>query len=187
MRRRTIANKKGFTLIEVMVALIVSTILILGMGSVLVTLFGGMRESADFAEATGRVDLIRQLTFDARTGEEILFPAVDGPGDYTGAGVTGDQIQFTALYYDPTTETTTPRRITWESVRSSTASPTDPYTVNRWVDFGSGDTLTFAQDDVLTFEIVRTSNDNFTAEFSASEGDEQVAVELAVTLRNVVQ
>ena len=119
--RKHAEARRGFTLVEMLVAMVIGTILIMGMGTVLVTLFSGMRESKDFGTATGRVDLIRQLTFDARTGDEILFPAVGADGDYASGGNEGDQVQFNSLEYDPGTDTTTTVTVTWESRRPGTA------------------------------------------------------------------
>ncbi|MCB9894778.1 MAG: type II secretion system protein [Planctomycetes bacterium] len=190
-RRRS--ARKGFTLVELLVGMIVSTILIMGMGIVMVTLFTGMRESKDFANATGRVDLIRQLTFDARTGNQIIFPATDGTGgDYVGSGYTGDQIQFNSLRYDPIGDTTADVTITWES-RIPNATPTDPFIVYRFVDetpedppVPGDDVMTFAQGDITAFEIVRNTNTSFSANITTTENSEVVAVQLAVTLRNVI-
>ena len=197
MRRK--ANRKGrrgVTLVELLVALAVSTILIMGMGMVMVTLFTGMRESRNFFEATSRVDLIRQLSFDARTGESIRFPSTDGTaGDYAAGGFVGDQIQFDSLQFDPVTDTTTTATITWESRRAAAAPATDPYTVFRFYDAtpeyptnnAGDDTLTFAQGNMTFFDVVRQSSDSFTVSMETIEDTETVQVELAVTLRNVVQ
>lgn len=195
MKKRTLRSTRrtGFTLVEMLVALAVSTILIMGMGLVLVTLFTGMRESKHFADATGGVDLIRQLSFDARTGNRIIFPATDGaPGDYSSGGFTGDQIMFNSLRYDPGTDTTTTVTVTWESRRPS-AAPTDPYTVYRFIDTTpedpanpADDTFTFGQAGLLNFDIVRNTSNSFSATMQNSSGDETVQVQLAVTLRNVI-
>lgn len=186
-------NRRGFTLIEMLVALVVSSILLLGMGGVLMTLFAGMRESKEFATATDRVDLIRQLSFDARTGNRILFPATNGtPGDYSAGGFTGDQIMFNSLRYDPGTDTTTTVTITWES-RRPTAAPTDPYTVYRFIDDTpedpanpADDLFTFGQSGLINFDIVRNASNSFSATMESEEGGESVQVQLAVTLRNVI-
>ncbi|MCG3183151.1 MAG: hypothetical protein ICCCNLDF_01235 [Planctomycetes bacterium] len=186
-------SRRGFTLVEMLVAMVVSTILIFGMGTVMVTLFKGMRESRNFADATGGVDLIRQLSFDARTGNRILFPATDGtPGDYSSGGFTGDQIMFNSLRYDPGTDTTTTVTITWESRRPS-AAPADPYDVFRFIDETpedpanpADDLFTFGQSGLLSFDIVRNSSNSFSASMQNSSGDETVQVQLAVTLRNVI-
>lgn len=186
-------NHRGFTLVEMLVAMVISSILIMGMGLVMVTLFTGMRESKNFADATGGVDLIRQLSFDARTGNRILFPATDGtPGDYSSGGFTGDQIMFNSLRYDPGTDTTTTVTITWESRRPS-AAPTDPYQVLRFIDntpedpaVPGDDVFTFGQSGLLSFDIVRNTSNSFSATMENESGDESVQVQLAVTLRNVI-
>lgn len=191
--KRIRSRRRGFTLVEIMVGMIVSSVLLMGMGVVMVVLFTGMRESRDFAEATGAVDLIRQLSFDARTGNRILFPATDGtPGDYSAGGFTGDQITFNSLRYDPGTDTTTTVTITWES-RRPIANPTDPFTVNRFIDDTpedpanpADDVFTFGQSGLLNFDIVRNSSNSFSATMQNSSGDETVEVQLAVTLRNVI-
>ena len=186
------ATRRGFTLVEVLIAMFVSTILIMGMGLVLVTLFTGMRESKDFATATGRVDLVRQMTFDARTGDGIIFPATDGTaGDYVSGGNEGDQVMFNSITYDAIADTTTDVTITWESRR--TVSTTDPYIVYRFIDATpespadpSDDAMTFAQGDITTFDVTRTSMEGFFVRIQTTENSEQVEIELAVTLRNVI-
>lgn len=195
-RHQRTTSRKGVTLVELMVAVAISTIVVLAMGMVLVLLFRGLRESRDFFNATDRVDLIRQLTFDARTGNAIRFPTVDGaPGDYAAGGFVGDQVQFDALQFDPVADTTTTVTITWESRRPSSAPATDPYTVFRFVDDTpeyptnnpADDVMSFGQSNINFFEIVRVSNDSFTASLETTEGAETIQVDLAVTLRNVIQ
>lgn len=200
MRKRLSRKTRGFTIIELMVSLVIATIIVMGMGMVLVTLFTGMRESRDFFEATSRVDLIRQLTFDARTGNSIRFPATDGtPGDYASGGFVGDQIQFDALQFDPDANAgageTTTVTITWESRRPSAAPLTDPYSVFRFIDVTpefptsnpSDDVQTFGQSGINYFDVVRVADDSFTVSMETEQGDETVQVELAVTMRNVIQ
>ncbi|MEZ5992522.1 MAG: prepilin-type N-terminal cleavage/methylation domain-containing protein [Planctomycetota bacterium] len=196
MRNRIQKSKRrGFTLIELMVAMVVGTILIMGMGMVLVVLFRGMNESKDFAEATGRVDLVRQLTFDARTGNSIAFPATDGAvGNYTSGGNEGDQVQFNSLSYDVGTDTTSDVTVTWESRRPAGSPAGTPYTVYRFIDTTpevgannpADDVQTFGQANIIDFDIVRNTSDSFSATFSSKENSEVVQVELAVTLRNVI-
>lgn len=186
------ANRRGFTLVEVLVTMFAATILIMGMGIVLVTLFTGMRESRDFANATGRVDLIRQMTFDARTGDSIIFPAVDGlPGDYVAGGNEGDQVMFNSIEFDPATDTSSDVTITWESRRALASS--DPYIVYRFIDRipespadPSDDTMTFAQGDITLFNVVRSSMEGFNVRIQTTENSESIEIDLAVTLRNVI-
>jgi prepilin-type N-terminal cleavage/methylation domain-containing protein len=187
-------SRKGFTLIEVMVAMFAGMILLAGMGTVLYTLFTGMRESQDFATATGRVDLIRQMTFDARTGDSIIFPDTDGmDGDYVFGGNEGDQVMFNSIAYDPVADTTSDVTITWESRRSTAAAPTDPYIVYRFVDNSpespanpGDDVQTFAQGDITAFDVTRTSMEGFFVRIETTEASEVIEIELAVTLRNVI-
>ncbi|MHC4841916.1 MAG: type II secretion system protein [Planctomycetota bacterium] len=131
MSKRT-ANK-GFTLIEIIMGVTCSIILILGMGSILMLQFQGLNESEDFREASARVDLIRHLTFDGRTGSGITFPATQGAnGIYTsysstilGSSVTGHRVIFTAADYDPVTEVTTPTDVRWESQTTDLGDPSN--------------------------------------------------------------
>lgn len=200
--RKLNRSRQGFTLIEMMVAMIVGAILIMGMGTVMVLLFTGMRESRDFADATGRVDLVRQLTFDARTGDNIIFPgepdflggetyAANPPqGDYVFGGNEGDQVRFNSLAYDPIGDTTSDVTVTWESRRPAGSPVGTMYTVFRFKDdtplTPGDDVQTFGQGNITSFEIERTTVDSFSASFETTENDETVAVQLAVTLRNVI-
>jgi prepilin-type N-terminal cleavage/methylation domain-containing protein len=186
------ASRRGFTLVEVLISMFAASLLIMGMGIVLVTLFTGMRESSDFADATGRVDLIRQMTFDARTGDSIIFPDTDGmDGDYASGGNEGDQVMFNSIAYDPGTDTSSDVTITWESRRA--VSSTDPYIVYRFIDNApespavpGDDTMTFAQGDITIFDVTRTSMEGFFVRIATAENAEQIEIELAVTLRNVI-
>ena len=189
-------TRRGVTLVELMVALVISTIILIGMGLVLVTLFRGMRESRNFFEATSRVDLIRQLTFDARTGNAIRFPLANGaPGDYAAGGFVGDQIQFDSVQFDPVADTTNTVTITWESRRPATAPLTDPYTVFRFIDTTpeypvnnpADDVFTFAQENISFFEVERVAADSFNVSMETVQASETVQIDLAVTLRNVIQ
>lgn len=188
-------KKRGVTLMELIIAMAVSTILILGMGMVLVVMFRGMGESQDFATLTGRVDLIRQLTFDARTGDALVYPSTDytvaysatatgnGSGYYSSGGFVGHRVQFNAVRYNPITMADIPEAITWESRRPT--SSTDPYTVYRWVNTETNPR--FGQEGVVQFEVIRQNARSFTVQMQSVEGTEQVTVQLAVTLRNVLQ
>lgn len=195
MQRTRRAIRKGVTLMELIIAMSVSTILVLGMGMVLVVMFRGMGESQDFATLTGRVDLIRQLTFDARTGDTLIYPSTDytaaysatatgnGSGYYASGGFVGHRVQFNAVRYNPTTMVDTPEAITWESRRPTSSS--DPYTVYRWVNVET--TPRFGQDNIVQFEVIRQNARSFTVQMQSVEGTESVTVQLAVTLRNVLQ
>lgn len=192
-------SKRGFTLVEIMIGMIAASILLFGMGSVLVLLYGGFNESRNFSEATTRVDLIRQLSFDARTGRNILYPTnwdvngtpLDSRGDYTSGSNNGDRIQFVSLRYDGTT--TTPFMITWQSRRPIAAPSTDPYDVERWIqEVDAANTpigtasLTFNQNKITYFEVIRTTIRSFNVNMQTTEVDETATVQLVVTCRNVI-
>lgn len=195
MRFRNQTARKGVTLIELIIGMAISSIIILGMGMVLVVLFRGMGESQDFASLTGRVDLIRQLSFDARTGDALLYPDTDytasysatatgnGSGYYASGGFVGHRVQFNAVRYNPITMADIPEAITWESRRPTSSS--DPYTVYRWVNAETNPR--FGQDNIVQFEVIRQNARSFTVQMQSVEGTEQVTVQLAVTLRNVLQ
>ncbi|MBX3473647.1 MAG: prepilin-type N-terminal cleavage/methylation domain-containing protein [Planctomycetes bacterium] len=193
-------SRKGFTLVEVMVAMIAGSILLFGMGSVLVMLYRGFAESHNFHEATMRVDLIRQLSFDARTGRAITYPTAWHPtgvtlasrGDYASGGNVGDRVQFVSLRYDPVSFTTTPFMITWQSRRPAAAPPTDPYNVERWIQETDANNVpigtasrTFDQSLISSFEVIRTSTRSFNVNMLTQEGDETATVQLVVTCRNM--
>lgn len=195
MRRIHASARKGVTLVELIIAMAISTILLLGMGMVLVVMFRGMGESRDFATLTGRVDLIRQLSFDARTGEALLYPSTNwtaaysptavgnGSGWYSAAGFEGHRAQFTAVDFNPVTLVETRNNITWESRRIAASS--DPYTVFRWVNVET--TPRFGQGQVTQFEVIRQTSRGFTVTMQSTENADTVTVQLAVTLRNVIQ
>lgn len=193
-------QRRGFTLVEVLVALVAGSILLFGMGSVLVMLYRGFNESHNFAEATMRVDLIRQLSFDARTGRLITYPTAWDPngtpmasrGDYSSGGNVGDRVQFVSLQYDPVTFTTTPFMITWQSRRAAAAPPTDPFNVERWIQQTDANnvpigtaSLTFDQSQISSFEVIRTTIRSFNVNMQSVEGGETATVQLVVTCRNV--
>ncbi len=199
VRKRQSRRSRGFTLIEVMIAMVAASILLFGMGSVLVMIYRGFNESRNFAEMTSRVDLIRQLSFDARTGRNILFPTnwdvngtpLDSRGDYASGGNVGDRIQFVSLRFDGTT--TTPFMITWQSRRPAAAPVTDPYNVERWIQevdatntpIGTA-TLSFDQNKINSFEVIRTTIRSFSVNLSTTELTETASVQLVVTCRNVI-
>ncbi len=186
---------RGFTLVEVLVGLVVGTILLLGMGTMVIHLFTGIADSGDFAEATGKIDTIRQLTFDARTGEELLFPTTNGTsGAWTSGGFSGHQVRFRAIDFDPDTGVSTRTFINWESRRPMTASPNDPYTVFRWVqrdtngdrlENDGGYVLTFQEFGVDLFTVRRETRNNFSVEMRAKENEESAHIQMSVSLRNV--
>ncbi|MBE7492837.1 MAG: prepilin-type N-terminal cleavage/methylation domain-containing protein [Planctomycetes bacterium] len=200
MRNRSARRRnRGFSLVEIMIGMIAASILLLGMGAVLVMIYRGFNESHNFSEATTRVDLIRQLSFDARTARNILYPTnwdvngvpLDSRGDYSSGGFVGDRVQFVSLRFDGTT--TTPFLITWQSKRPAAAAPTDPYNVERWiqeVDAGNNpigvSTLTFDQNKINYFEVVRTTIRTFRVNMQTTESTETATVQMVVTCRNVI-
>ncbi len=213
MKNRT-RNRRGFTLLEVIIAMVATVILVTGMGSILMLMFTGLNESRDFQISTARVDLIRHLTFDGRTGSNIDFPAVSSNGQYTaytstvlGASVTGHRVVFTASDYDPATGVTTPTDVRWESQTIDLSDPdntsgTDTVLVVRYIEdltatSGTRDPIVTASTDWIEkfqesgidkFWILRDASlNNFTVEIESSEGTEEADVQLSVTLRNVTQ
>jgi prepilin-type N-terminal cleavage/methylation domain-containing protein len=187
-------NRRGFTIVELLIGLIIGTILILGMGHVIVQMFTGMAESASFGEATGRVDIIRQMSFDARTADTLIFPATDGAtGGWSGGGFAGQQVRFRAVNYDPATTTSSYMFITWESRKSGTAPATDPFDVTRWtlpdtnndrIENDGTFTRSFSEYNIEIFNVRRISRRNFTVEMQTTEEDEKAHIQLSVTLRN---
>lgn len=198
MGHRMNGRRRGFTLVEVLIAMVAGSILLMGMGSVLFMIWRGFNETRDFSEATQRIDMIRQLNFDGRTGRSISFPTTwdlngattTSRGDYTGTGVTGDRVQFISLEFDTATNTTTPYMVTWQSL---TATGAAPYRVQRWrqpVDalnqlLGTA-VLTFDQTNVQSFEIIRTTNKAFSINMQAIEGAETATIQMVVTCRNII-
>lgn len=202
----TIRQKRGFTLIELMLAIAGSIILIMGMGTVMLLLFQGIQQSADFFEATSRVDLVRQLTFDARTGEDLEYPSTDfdamnydveaegaGSGYYDPeGGFHGHRVRFRAISYDPVAETSQRVFINWESRRPTASAWDSPCNVVRIVDEADifnnpvgAPVEWFDQSGIGIFHITRTSDRNFNVEMESVQADEKAHVQLAVTLRNV--
>jgi prepilin-type N-terminal cleavage/methylation domain-containing protein len=186
---------RGFTLIELLIGMSIGTILLFAIGGIMFQVFGGFREMAAFNQAILRVDLIRQLNFDARTGDWLLFPATDGTsGAYTEAGFTGQQIRFRTVVFDPVAETDSWTYIIWQSARPTTAPLDDPFIVRRFVHENGGATppasagdytLTFGQGEISTFEVFRVNSRNFNVSMRTEFDGEAAAVEMSVTLRNV--
>lgn len=197
---------RGFTLIEVLLAAGGATILLVGIGTVMVMMFQGLKQSSDFFEATSRVDMVRQMTFDARTGESLVYPntnynpltynvqAVGGGSGYylPEGGNHGHRTIFRAVEYNPTTETSSRVFITWESRRPTAQPWISPASVIRIID--QADALnqpvgnpveTFNQAGIELFHITRVSDRNFNVVMRSAQDEEKAHVELAVTLRNV--
>ncbi|MDC1142815.1 hypothetical protein OAU50_06960 [Planctomycetota bacterium] len=215
MKRRT--TNKGFTLLEIIVGVAASILLIMGMGSILMLQFQGLNESSDFREASARVDLIRHLTFDGRTGSSISFPAASTSGVYPayssavlGASVRGHRVVFTASDYNPITGVTTPTEVRWESQTTDVTDPdnsdylTDDVQiiVVRFIEdlTATGGTrepvvatptdwiVRFEEHGIDQFLVSRdASDDTFNVEIKTHEGDQDADIQLAVTMRNVVE
>jgi prepilin-type N-terminal cleavage/methylation domain-containing protein len=187
-------NRRGFTIVELMIGMFIGVILIFGMSHVIVQMFTGIAESGSFGEATGRVDLIRQITFDARTADTLIFPATDGAtGAWSGGGFAGQQVRFRAVNYNPTTQVSTYMFITWESRKSGTAPATDTFEVLRWtladtnndrIENDGAFTRSFTEHHIEIFNVRRISRRNFTLEMQTTEEGEKAHVQLSVTLRN---
>lgn len=199
-------QRRGFTLIEVLLAAGGATILLVGIGTVMVMMFTGLKQSADFFEATSSVDMVRQMTFDARTGEDLVYPDTDfdslnydeqtegfGSGYYDPEGGNhGHRTIFRAVEYDPVAETSSRVFITWESRRPTAQAWTSPCNVARIIDQADlfnqpvgAPVETFNQGGIEIFHITRISESNFNVVMQAVKDDEKAHVQLAVTLRNV--
>jgi prepilin-type N-terminal cleavage/methylation domain-containing protein len=199
MHRKT--KRRGFTLIELIIGMSVSVILLLAVGTVMVSVFGGFRQMAGFNQAIEAVDMIRQLNFDARTGDRLSHPVNNGDdGAYSDGTIEGQQVRFRAINYDPVTETDSVDWIAWASDRPTTADPGDPYTVRRWIAqtaFVPSDPLgqtppsagaftqTFGQGGIDVFDVQRVSDNNFTVRMRTTFDGEAAAVDMSITLRNV--
>lgn len=194
--KRARNQNRGFTIIEMTMAMAISTIVITGMAIVMVLLIQGTEDSKDFARATGRIDLIRQLTFDGRTGSQIVFPTADSPavgsaGTYSAAGQEGHRVDFVAKEYDSGTGTTNDVLITWLSRRPAGSPSGTPYVVERWhdttpYDGNANGSLSFGESNIADFTVTRRSIDEFEVYLKAEEGDESAEILLTIALRNVV-
>jgi prepilin-type N-terminal cleavage/methylation domain-containing protein len=174
-------SKRGFTLIELMVAMIAALIVLLGMGSVLFLMFGGMIESRQFLNSTSAIDLTRELTFDARPADRLFFPATNGAtGEYGDGSLKGHQVVFRTSYYNPTTNVTQRAWVRWRS--EITGSETDGrFLVRRYVQWHGNDvpdanwgTPTFTEIGFTRFDVRRVSASTFSVEMR-NEGSKEAA------------
>ncbi|MCC6572653.1 MAG: prepilin-type N-terminal cleavage/methylation domain-containing protein [Planctomycetes bacterium] len=182
MTRKT---KSGFSLIEVAIALVVLSIMILASGSILVFLARGMTEARDDNDVQNRVEIVRELMVsDFRAGSAIVLPAT--------AGTSAASVQVTTSDYNATTGVTTNRRYRW------TLSGT---TLTRYVatetSSGSGvygaETTTFIQNNVASFSATHFDNgtattsddDRLDFQLSATQGTQSATIKYTVILRNV--
>lgn len=190
-----LSKRNGFTLVETLIGLVIGGILLVAIGTIMVFMVDGIAESEDFGTATNRVDIIRQLTFDGRTGDRLIFPATNGAtGAWTSGSFTGHQVRFRAMEYDPDTGTSRGRFINWESRRAVGAPSTTPFQVYRFVmEDANGDglendggyTQSFVEGNIERFLVQRTARNNFNVEMETTQNTETAHVQLAVTLRNV--
>lgn len=182
MRRK---HGRGFTLIEMTMALMVMSVMILASGSILVFLARGQNEARDDNDCQNRVELIRELMVsDFRPGSAILLPAA--------AGGTGTEVQVQTSDYNAATGVTTNRRYRWTyasgTITRRVASETAP---------GAGtygaETVTFSQGNLTGFTVTHfndgdgnTANDDrldFT--LTATQGTQAASIAYTVVLRNV--
>jgi len=187
-------QRRGVTLVELMIAMSITTILLFAIGGVTFTIYGGFREMTAFNEAITRIDIIRQLNFDARTGDWLIAPATDGAdGFYNESGFNGHRVMFRSVVFDPVVETDSWSYIIWQSSRPNTA-PGDPYIVRRFVHANGGPNppasagdyvLSFGQGDITLFEVQRVNTRNFTVKMRSEFDGEAANVDMSVTLRNV--
>lgn len=96
--RIALLNKKGFTLVEIMIALVVTLVVFLAlMQTALVNIGSNMinvlrDEAVSIAEM--RMDQARNTAFDSLASDSILLPAgVDCPAAFTDGSANGQRLQ----------------------------------------------------------------------------------------------
>jgi prepilin-type N-terminal cleavage/methylation domain-containing protein len=186
------SSRKGFTLIELIIGIVIAGILLLAIAFVTIQMMGGLRETAEFSEVTGRVDIIRQLTFDARAADRIVFPLTDGAsGAYSSGGVSGQQMRLRVMSYDPVTDVTTPTFVQWASAGSASATEVRVTRASmvdgndNGLEDDGGYTVNFGQDHISKFGITRIDASNIEVGMYTTFGEESVESVFGISLRNV--
>jgi prepilin-type N-terminal cleavage/methylation domain-containing protein len=193
-------NRRGFTLIELIIGMVLGSVILITIGLVMFQVFGGFREMTAFNENIIRVELIRQLNFDGRTADSLLHPATNGATGSFGAQHGAQMVQFRSIIYTPGDEETAigtdeMSYVIWESSRPNSEVP---FTVRRFATNPAPRTATvnppadrnqyrqtFAQEGITRFDVRRESARNFTVQMRTELDGEAAAVDLSITLRNV--
>lgn len=177
-------SRRGFTLIEMTMALMVMSILILASGGILIFLARGQNEARDDNDVQNRLELVREMIVsDFRPGRTILTPAT--------AGGTGTEVQVETLDYNPATGNTTVRRYRWAFASN---------TITRYVATETGtpgtftaETQTISQSNIATFSVTRfndgdgtlTNDRRLDFTLTATQGTQSASIAFTVMLRNV--
>lgn len=177
-------SRRGFTLIEMTMALMVMSILILASGGILIFLARGQNEARDDNDVQNRLELVREMIVaDFRPGRAILTPNT--------AGGTGTSVEVETLDYNPATGNTTVRRYRWTFASNTITRyvATETATPGTF----SAETQTISQSNIATFSVTRfndgdglLSNDrrlDFT--LTATQGTQSASIAFTVMLRNV--
>ncbi|MBV6517372.1 MAG: hypothetical protein HPKKFMNG_03101 [Planctomycetes bacterium] len=191
-------RRKGFSLIELMAALAAVTVLILAMGSTLIWLIRGERQSINANESFNRADMIRDILHtNLRAGQTLRFPTTDATVAYPADGVgvagrgtiaapfNGEEIWVELQRWNTATSTFEIIQTMWrwnsatqvlgnQESAAGVAGDPRPTTAVRW-----------SQGEILNFDVIRVSNRRIRFVVNTNEVDQPAESQFTVTLRNI--
>ena len=184
--RTALRSSRAFTLLELMAALASMGVLIMAMGYTLVFLARAMVETEDDNTAQNRLELVRLLTNDFRSGSLIAFPATDGTtGAWVAGGFQGQAAVVLVNKYEPIGQVTTPVLVRWSS-RTPTAAPSlFVLTRDESTDGGLTWNTSFEEGNILIFNVLRVDDNRIDIGMTTLEGTQIAEMLYSVGLRNV--
>lgn len=194
---KTNRHHKGFTLIEMLAALVAVTVLILAMGSTLLWLVRGENQSINANESFNRADIIRDLMHtNLRSGQAIRFPTTDAVIAYPADGVgtagrgtiaapfAGEEVWFELQSWNVGLGAFEIVQTMW---RWNSASRVLSH--NREVTAaGAGRPTTavdWSQANILNFDVIRVSSRRVRFVVDTNEVDQPAQSNFTVSLRNI--
>lgn len=193
MRRGSGARRRrGFTLVEMTISIVVLSVLILASGGILIFLARGQIEVRDDNDAQNRLEIVRDaMVADFQAGTNIVFPT--GAGD-TGATSGGQEVNVQSVHYNAGTDVVTNKRYRW-NWQSNTQTLTRYVSSETAPDSGifGSETVTLVQTGITSFSVLRFNDgsgvtvDDIRLDFSLSttEGAQDASLSYTITLRNV--
>lgn len=190
-------HRRGFSLIELMAALVAASVLIIAMGSTLIWLIRGETQSINSNESFNRADLIRDILHtNLRAGRAIRFPTTDAlvanPADGVGVAgrgtiaspFNGEEVWLELQSWNTTTSSFEIVQTMWRW-NSSSLVLTQQTELSSIGGARPTAAVNWSQDEILNFDVIRVSSKRLRFVVDTQEADQPAQSQFTVTLRNV--
>lgn len=186
-------NRRGFTLIEMLAALVAVSVLILAMGSTLIWLVRGEVQSNNAHESFNRADIVRDILHsNLRAGRAIRFPTVNATATYPADGgvgrgtivtpYAGERVWVELQFWNGTAFEIRQTVWTWNSASRVLENQWNVGNIGSAIPNGA---VTWSQSNLNNFDVIRVSDRRLRFVVDTLQADQPAQSQFTVTLRNL--